>query len=123
MKKLPLDSITITVERRTQRKCICVVLCFMVFVADLFNNCRLSKAGRDCISANGDRIKVHFMKESFILIEYGKSQFLLHLLLIYMCDFLVKKESPLRVISNLRSCFLIIPPEITQSHFLFLLMM
>lgn len=54
--------------------------------------------------------------------------FLLHLLLIYMCDFLKKKTKkkkktfPPGVIGNLHSCFLIIPTEVQQSIFFLLIM-
>lgn len=124
VKELTLNYTTITVEYRTHGS---ISILFYDIVADLFNNGRWSKAGRECVSANGDRIKVHFMKEYIIhfngtIWKVTVLSFLLLLLLIYMCDFLEKKESPLRVISNLHSCFVIIPPEILQTHFFFLLM-
>lgn len=71
-------------------------------------------------------IKLNFTSwrnASFILIEqYGKSQssHFYCICFLFICVISSrKKESPLRVISNLHSCFLIIPLEITQAHFFF----
>lgn len=79
-------------------------------------------------------LKSLFMKEC--IVHFNRTMwraspgvlFLLHLLLIYMCDFLEKKKKktktpfPPGVISNLHSCFLIIPTEISQSNFFLLIM-